>query len=351
MEANKEDRRIQELLQKNLLAIPLINSVDIQPAAQDQQSAEDYRVTLSVSGKNIHLLVEVLGNGEPRYVRQSISKMHERLQHMDHAYGLIVAPALFEKSAALCREAGIGYLDFSGNCWLSFQNIYIERTGKSDLRPENKLLKSLYYPKAERILRVLLANPGRSWKTDSLAREAGVSLGLVFKVKQHLLKLEWVRDGRDGMQLIAWRELLEDWKGNYTYQKNYISQFYSLDSRIEQALANVCSNRNLNYAMALFTGAARVAPYTRIKQLFAYVEKDVTLISSELDLKPVDSGANVTLLTPYDQGVFYGLQNVDGLVIVSPVQLYLDLHSYKGRGEEAAQFLFDKILEPLWSAN
>jgi len=351
METNKDDRRIQELLRKNLLAIPLINSVDIQPTAKDQQGAEDYRVMLGGSSEDIHLIVEVLGNGEPRYVRQSISKIHEWLQRMDHAYGLIVAPALFDKSAALCREAGISYLDFSGNCRLSFQNIYIERTGNSDLRPEKKLLKSLYYPKAERILRVLLANPGRSWKTEALAREAGVSIGMVFKVKQHLLKLEWVRDSRDGMQLIAWRELLEDWKRNYTYQKNHISQFYSLDNGIEQELAKVCSNRNLRYAMALFTGAARVAPYTRIKQLFAYVEKDVTLISSELDLKPVDSGANVTLLTPYDQGVFYGLQKIDGLMIASPVQLYLDLNSYKGRGEEAAQFLFDKILEPLWSAN
>ncbi|HNR69181.1 MAG TPA: type IV toxin-antitoxin system AbiEi family antitoxin [bacterium] len=351
MKAIEQDQLFQELLRKNLLAIPFLTSVDIQLAGQDHRAAGDYWVTLGVSGKNIHLIVEVLGNGEPRYIRQSISKMHEWLKRMDHAYGLIVAPALFDKSAALCREAGISYLDFSGNCWLSFQNIYIERQGNSELRPEKKLLKSLYYPKAERILRVLLATPGRSWKTEALAREAGVSIGMVFKVKQHLLKLEWARDGRDGIQLFAWRDLLEDWKRNYTYQKSQVDQFYSLDSRIENGLATVCSSRNLRYAMALFSGVARVAPYTRIKQLFAYVEKDVALIGTELDLKPVDSGSNVTLLTPYDQGVFYGVQQVDGIMIASPVQLYLDLNSYHGRGEEAAQFLFDKILEPLWSAN
>jgi hypothetical protein len=63
----------------------------------------------------------------------------------------------------------------------------------------------------------------------------------------------------------------------------------------------------------------------------------------------VPSGANVTLLVPYDSGVFYGARAYDDISVVSPVQLYLDLVSYKGRGEEAAQFLFERVIEPAWS--
>ena len=37
-------------------------------------------------------------------------------------------------------------------------------------------LKSQYAPKAERLLRVLLCNPGKKWKIKELALESAVSL-------------------------------------------------------------------------------------------------------------------------------------------------------------------------------
>jgi len=56
----------------------------------------------------------------------------------------------------------------------------------------------------------------------------------------------------------------------------------------------------------------------------------------------------VTLLQPYDEGVLYGLQDIDGINVVSDIQLYLDLKSYKGRGEEAAQAVFEQRIRPTW---
>jgi hypothetical protein len=38
------------------------------------------------------------------------------------------------------------------------------------------------------------------------------------------------------------------------------------------------------------------------------------------------------LLQPYDQTVLYGSQKVEGLPIVSPPQLYLDLSQNEGSG-------------------
>jgi hypothetical protein len=66
------------------------------------------------------------------------------------------------------------------------------------------------------------------------------------------------------------------------------------------------------------------------------------------DLKEVESGANVMLLGPYDEGVFYGTQVIDDIRIVSPIQIYLDLKSYKGGGEEAAEALLREAIKPEW---
>jgi hypothetical protein len=71
-------------------------------------------------------------------------------------------------------------------------------------------------------------------------------------------------------------------------------------------------------------------------------------LAKTLSLKPVDSGANVTLMEPYDQGVFLDSREIGGVTITSPPQTYLDLFSLCGRGEEAADFLLSNVMEPAW---
>jgi len=67
-----------------------------------------------------------------------------------------------------------------------------------------------------------------------------------------------------------------------------------------------------------------------------------------LEWKPVSSGANFTLLRPYDDGVFYGVRKISEDSVASDVQLYLDLVGSKARGEEAATFLLEQRLRSKW---
>jgi hypothetical protein len=72
------------------------------------------------------------------------------------------------------------------------------------------------------------------------------------------------------------------------------------------------------------------------------------LSSQTLQLDPVETGANVILLTPYDDGVFYGTRHHKDINLASPVQTYLDLRSTGSRGQEAAEVLFQKEIAPNW---
>ena len=80
----------------------------------------------------------------------------------------------------------------------------------------------------------------------------------------------------------------------------------------------------------------------------AYVSRDEERIAKVLSLKEVTSGANITLLAPYDEGVLYGTRPIDGVYVASPVQVYLDLFGMKGRGEEAVQALLDEVIRRSW---
>ena len=79
----------------------------------------------------------------------------------------------------------------------------------------------------------------------------------------------------------------------------------------------------------------------RYKRAAVYVEeprsRDVLgSVLKDLDLKEVDSGASAVLWMTDDDAVFYNSTVRDGLRIVSPVQVYLDLLKNPARGNEAA---------------
>lgn len=53
------------------------------------------------------------------------------------------------------------------------------------------------------------------------------------------------------------------------------------------------------------------------------------------------------MVLPYDEGIFYGVSQVDGVNVVSKVQLFVDLFNYPARGEEAAEVML-RSLEKQW---
>jgi len=49
-----------------------------------------------------------------------------------------------------------------------------------------------------------------------------------------------------------------------------------------------------------------------------------------------------------DQAVLAGSQVVDGIRVTSPIQVYLDLRGFRGRGEEAAEAVLRGAVKPTW---
>jgi hypothetical protein len=77
----------------------------------------------------------------------------------------------------------------------------------------------------------------------------------------------------------------------------------------------------------------------------AFFSGPIEEIKREYSAKEVPSGANLNILVPHDDGVYFCLRQVRAAYVVNPVQLYLDLITDKGRGEEAAQAIRDLELK------
>lgn len=340
----------EEALRQCLKRVPFLRVLQVRREPRLKEARPDLAATVKVKGRTVKLLVEVNANGEPRTARNAANQLVRSVDQVPKSYGVFIAPYISSAAADICTNDGLGYVDLSGNCRLCFGSVFVEQRGRPNRYSEKRRLRSIFSPKAERILRVLAAEPRRTWKTVDLAAEAGVSIGHVAKVKKRLADREWIEAGRKGFALIAPEELLNEWSKAYDFGKNDTSELYSLESLpdIEARLAQVLEAKGIRYALTAFSAAARMAAAVRYRRVTAYVADLPESLLSELGMKRVDSGANVSLAVPYDAGVFYGSRQVEGVTLASPLQVYLDLLSFRGRGAEAAEAIRRDILEKSW---
>lgn len=296
------------------------------------------------------ILLQVKQSGQPRFVRESVNAIARWLTQYPGAVGVFAAPYVSPDAASILSQENMGYVDLSGNCRLCFDNVYVRIEGQSNQFAVRRDLRSLYSPKAERVLRILLLEPQRGWKIEELAKAAEVSLGQAANIKKLLMDREWLRRTDEGLRLADPGALFAEWSENYTFRKNKTWDFYSTDPlpQIEAKLVAACSKLKLDYAFAGFSAAARWAPTVRYQRVMAYVPDRIDQVAQLVGLKPVSSGPNVTLFEPYDAGVMAGCKQIEGDCVTSPVQTYLDVRSFRGRGEEAADAIFRKAIQPTW---
>jgi hypothetical protein len=335
-----------------LREVPFLSQARLREESGPRDSGVNLVASVRSNGVDRRLLCQIKTSGQPRIARQACLELVDYASSDKKAYPVFIAPYISPAAAAICNQYNVGYLDFAGNCRLAFDKIYIRCEGFPNPAIERRDLRSLYSPKAERVLRVLLTAGKRTWRTQELADEARVSLGQVANVKKLLADREWIGAQPTGFGLrtleTAVLPLLQEWTANYRSSRNSAREFYSLKSipEIEASLSEAGRKPASRIAFTGFSGAARLAPAVRYSRVTAYAGRD--LDANRLALKPVSSGANVTLLKPYDEGIYYGTQEVEGAPIVSPVQIYLDLTQTKGRGEEAASAILEEAIKPLW---
>lgn len=236
----------------------------------------------------------------------------------------------------------------------------LERKGQPPVHRVPKAGANLSTPEAARIVRALLAtdNAGRKWTQRDLQLHAqpNVSIGLVNKVVRHLQDeafIEKLPDG--GFKLRAPVELLKAWREAYRFDRHQRRGYFTLlqGRRLQEALAKLESLTGGHAAYAAFSAADFQAPHVRQPKTWLYVGSEWEDKFREVaEAKLVDSGENVVVLIPEDNGVFYlqegGVMGEPRLSCTNPVQTYVDLFHCGGRGEEAAEALLEQNLKRAW---
>jgi len=341
---NVSEREIVgSLLQKLAEILPDLKIEKMESA--DSKALWDVGIKVKVGRSSKWLRCEIKAKGEPWYLYQAIGQLTQAPQVKKGDYPVVIAPYISEQGQKVCKEAGIGYIDLTGNVFLRFNSVLIEKVarGKTISKARKRAAsKAPFSPKSSRILRVLLENPERTWTFLTLSQEAQVNIRTAFVVTELLKEKAFIGKKRGAISLIKPKELLDYWAENYNYQSNRMLTYFSFSRTFEEFKKNLFKSsdeKSIDYAFTLHSRATLVAPFVRFEDVHLYIKGKPEVWEKELNLKPVESGGTVHLLVPYDEGVFYNRQEVDKLFVVCNTQLYIDLVSYPTRGREQAEFL------------
>lgn len=348
--ARLSTKELQSLLEDCLGQVPFAALGRIKAEPEKMIGRPDAVADVLVDRQTWKLLIEQKTSGELRYLRDAVEKLKALTGEKSNAYGLLIAPYISASGSQLLSEQGVGFLDRCGNCLLSFGGIFIEHRGNPNRFARGRQQNSLFTPKASRIIRALLKDPGHAWKVTDLAGEAEVSNALVTHVKKLLAEQEWTGKQPSQLMLSDPRAVLKEWSNHYSFRKNRVRRYYSLDAvpDVESRLMDAADRHKQCVALTGMSAAARYGAFAQYKRVAAFCEGPPDELASTCGLKEVTSGENVWLLEPYDAGVFYDSRRFGDSLVVSPIQLYLDLFHIKGRGEDVAQMVFENVLEKTW---
>ena len=350
---NARDRLTAEQIEQELLVrfgqlAPGLKVLRTRKEMVHGRSQPDLVVDVRHRDKRKTLLIDIKTSGEPAFLHKAISQLQLASGRHANSYPLVVEPYVSPRGREILRQSRVGFLDLVGNCLLEFDGIYIERTGVTKPPAVRRQQRSLFAPVSSRIHRVLLYDVERRWTLRDLAQEADVSLGLAHRVVRRLIA-ETFLEKQD--RLLALRDpsgLLDAWRDAYGYLSNTIHAFHAVGRTPQQVMQNVVEAARQvpgRYAFTLHAGASLVAPFVRFTDVHMYAEEPAQAWIEALDLREVEFGGNFNLMEPYDQGVFYGVHEVDSAIVVNDVQLYLDLYQYPARGREQADFLRERHLK------
>jgi len=311
------------------------------PPRSSDVPAVDLVVEVSVGRRVVTLLVGVRRTGEPRMIQRFAGEVRTAGE-VREGHPVMVAPFISSRGREFCKLLGLGFVDMAGNAYLSVPGLLVERSGRENTRKERRHLHSLFSRKASWVERKLFVEPAREWTMAQLSEESGVSLGHVKKVVDRLDAEGLVDKAWGSISLSDPGALLDMWREAYAPVEwvGYHSPVRDLEDLVERLEAL----EDGGWALTLGAGTALVAPFVRSTDMHVYVEGPVDPIVMALELTPVEFGGNVHLCSPDDEGVMIGSREVEGVTVVSDLQLYLDLYRWPARGREQAEHLREAVM-------
>ncbi len=356
------EKALQERFKAVLGSVSWLRNPKLEDVSESPDSGFDFFVTIALpQGGKVAICVECKSEMRPRAFRMVAEKIFRPPGRPKVIIPVLALPWVSPGVAEVCQANQWSWFDLAGNYYLDIPGLVrISHTGNEPAQGRPRPSANLGTAEAARILRALLMGDpiGRLWTQHAL-REAcrpAVSIGLVNKVVRHLREEDLLVTGEEGgFRVRDPLKLLSAWSEAYRFGRHARVGYFTLKQGmdLQSALVRLDRERKDSAVYAAFSAADILAPHVRQPKTWLYVrESELERFEKLLDAKPVDSGENLVVLVPEDDGVFAcsdaGGKSAGRFGVTHPVQTYVDLLHAGGRGQEAAEALLEQRIKPDW---
>lgn len=307
---------------------------------------------LAPNGERAELAIETKRTVEPRNVPRVLERLAMHCSgDLSDAVPVVAAAYLSPRSREVLDGAGVGYIDMAGNVRIevSQPGLFISSTGVDrDPWPQDSELRSLRGRGAARAVRAIIDHTP-PFGIRELAATSGASAPTLSRVVEFLDREGIVtRETRGPVLTVDWEAAIRRWAVDYA-QASSNTPMTCLEPRGLPAILEKLDEADPMYAATGAFAAQSFDPIAPAKTVTLYVE-DAARFSDQLNLREIETGANVVLLEPFDPVVFDRTIWRNGLRCVAPSQLCVDLLTGPGRepsqGEELLRWMQEN--EGVW---
>ena len=288
-------------------------------------------------------------SGSLNHVALAIHQMTEARDDLpDGAIPLLAVPYMGEPARERCAQAGVPWLDLSGNARIVAPGVFYQNLGHPNLFRRPGRPESAFGPKGSRIARRLLLEAGETFRQRTLAASTGLDEGHVSRIVGKLVESGLVQRSSGGIRVTDAGLLLDSWCEEYRFDRHTVLRGHiaavSGDS-LARSLAGALSDMEVSYAATALPAAWLWTRHAGFRLTTVYLaEMPSTALLADLGFREEPRGANTWLVIPNDEGVFHGASEVEKVRCVHPVQAYLDLKNHPERAREAAAELRSGLL-------
>ncbi len=195
------------------------------------------------------------------------------------------------------------------------------------------------------------AEAGTVWSVSSLARAIGVSLSVASYAVRDLAERDLIEVAKRGKRIRITRPdrraLLEEWGREYDWRENPVLPVRTSVESIRRFLFRIRGElAEVRWAVTLHAGASVMATRSSVENIHIYVdaasETDLWHLARNLGWKHAPEGTLHLLLPHYRTSVWSRMADVQGVPVVSRLQLILDLWNHPDRGREVAEGLMEE---------
>lgn len=333
-----------------LLAVPVSRAnVQRKPAAGRSQPGD---MDLLVVMGDLTFVVECKARGEAASVAAAVYSVKEFAGRLKKkSVPLVAVPFMGEVGKRLCQEAGVGWLDLSGNAHLVAPGLRVNIEGKPNQFKRPGRPRSLFAPKSSRIARWLLMKPDHAFSQRELSKTSGLDEGFTSRIVRELEEQRLVsRDSAGAVKTSDFDALLDAWRETYDFSKHHIVRGHIAARSSDEILRRVSAQLKrgkIEHAVTGLAGAWLWSGFAGFRLVVVYVaETPGEEACQDMGFHETERGENIWLVQPNDAGVFHGSTEREGIACVHPVQVYLDLKDHPERSAEAAEALRKNLLKP-----